>query len=387
MVFRRKGRPSLYFQGQTQTGWKQISTGTSNRTLANKIVALWDTLADAREWDILHRVVAGSLTVGALYDAWAAAKDVKALRRNLEDVDVGQFTDEFLAVYRRGVQKDSAEHVAAHLVALFGNEMGEPMMRSLVTTALLSRLLNEYAGKRNTLRKVHSSWSVYFQYLTDVKGLFESNPMDKVERPKVERSPIRYYELAAVQRIIEAQPNNAYRPLYALLYGTGIEVSVALGLTRADVFPEHQEVRAAGTKTHSRDRMARVADWAWPMIERHVRDKLPQSRLFGEHWTRWVVSKRHRETAKQLGLPVYPLHNARDHWAVRQLKAGAPVAMVAAQLGHGSPQLTLSKYGRFIPSAADRAHWEAEATKSDRRSAKGSAKMKLSKLSNSRGGT
>jgi site-specific recombinase XerD len=52
----------------------------------------------------------------------------------------------------------------------------------------------------------------------------------------------------------------ARRALFALLHGTGAEVSVALRLTRADVDPAVKEIRAAGTKTHTRDRMARVAD-------------------------------------------------------------------------------------------------------------------------------
>lgn len=370
MVFKRKGRPSLYFQGRTPTGYKQLSTDTSNRTLANKIVAMWDALADERAWDVLNRVLGGSLKIGTLYDRWADARhDVKALRRHLEDVDVLAFREEFLAVHRRNVKHDSAERVRVHLDAL-----PAPLLRSQVTTAALTAALYAYQGKRNTVRKVHSSWSVFFAYLTDVKALFEFNPMEKVERPNVERSPIRFYELADVERIIDAQPMNARRPLMALLYGTAIELSVALRLKRADVSMETHEIRAAGTKAHSRDRVVRVADWAWPYIERLTKGKLPQSPLFGEHWTRWTVSDWHRETVKALGLPVYPLHNARDHWAVRAARAGTPIAVIQAQLGHESPTLALTKYGRFLPSAADRAKWEREATKNDRRSAKGSAR-------------
>jgi integrase len=59
----------------------------------------------------------------------------------------------------------------------------------------------------------------------------------------------------------------------------------------------------------------------------------------------------------------YPLHCARDYWAVRAARAGTPIAVIQAQLGHGSPMLTLTKYGRFLPSATDRAKWEAEATR------------------------
>lgn len=73
------------------------------------------------------------------------------------------------------------------------------------------------------------------------------------------------------------------------------------------------------------------------------------------------------EASEGLNLPnPYPLHCARDHWAVRAARAGTPVAVIQAQLGHGSPMLTLTKYGRFVPSAADRDKWEAEATKYER---------------------
>ena len=56
--------------------------------------------------------------------------------------------------------------------------------------------------------------------------------------------------------------------LLTVLYGTGIEVSVALRLTRADVWDTSQEINAAGTKTHTRHRVASVADWAWPLLPR-----------------------------------------------------------------------------------------------------------------------
>ena len=45
------------------------------------------------------------------------------------------------------------------------------------------------------------------------------------------------------------------------------------------------------------------------------------------------------------------------------MRAGTPVALVAAQLGHGTPMLCLTKYGRFLPTAADRARWEQATAK------------------------
>jgi integrase len=174
---------------------------------------------------------------------------------------------------------------------------------------------------------------------------------------------VRFYELDVVERIVAAQPTAERRALMALLYGTAIDLSTALGLSRADVNPATKEIRAAGTKAHTRDRVCRVADWAWPIIWEHIRDRLPVARLFRDDLTRWTVSDWHRETVTSLKLPQYPLRNARDHWAVYRLRAGAPVALVQTQLGHGSPMLTLTKYGRFMPSPADRNRWEAEAAR------------------------
>ena len=67
-----------------------------------------------------------------------------------------------------------------------------------------------------------------------------------------------------------------------------------------------------------------------------------------------------------LKLPhVLRLHSARHHWAVLNLPAGVPVAVVQHQLGHASASMTLSVYGAFLPSAADRDHWRGMVAKAE----------------------
>jgi integrase len=67
-----------------------------------------------------------------------------------------------------------------------------------------------------------------------------------------------------------------------------------------------------------------------------------------------------------LKLPqVLRLHSARHHWAVLNLRAGVPVAVVQHQLGHASASMTLNTYGAFLPSAADREHWRATVTEAE----------------------
>lgn len=376
MVFRRQGRPSWYFQAKTQTGYKQLAAGTGAKALAGRIEAMWLTLADEhRAWDLLGRVMGGTLTIGRLYDLWVATKyDVAEIRRRLNDTDVAPLVGEWHTWHTsQGVKEASADHALAHVRWLVPE--GAERLASTVTVEWLTERLAAYPGKQNTRRKVHSSWTGFFRYCTRVRRLFGTSPMDAVDRPKQEKGPIQFYEQHEAERIVGWQPDAARRALFALLYGAAVEISVALSLTRADCMPERRSVRAPGTKAHKRDRISRVADWAWPLFWQHAQTALPGARVFPETWDRWTCSDWHRQTVgtgtkdthgrETPGLRLaqrLPMKNARHHWAVRMLRAGAKIQDVQQQLGHGSAKETLDTYGRFMVDAEDRDRAEAAAT-------------------------
>ena len=373
MAYRRGSRKTWSFEAKTPTGWKQLSTRTPNKLVAQRMEAMWGHLAELRQWDLLLPVLEGHQKIGELYDLWeSSGQKPHEMRRALEaaqqeqaDPDLEPAVAEWHKVYCGDhPDTDSPAHALVHVRALL--PAGQVRKVSTVSTSWLTQQLYAYPGSPGTRRKVHSSWSVFLGYCTEVKGLFAVNPMPKVKKPKPRKQPIMFYELDAVKRIVEAQPDPARRALFALLYGTGCEVSVALGLTRADVDPTRKEIRAAGTKTHTRDRMARVAEWAWPIFWAYAKDFLPVARLWREGLTRFTVSDWHRETVRELKLPSYPLKNARHHWAVRMLRGGAPVHVVQWQLGHSTAKLTLDTYGRWMPGSEDRARAEAQVTQFER---------------------
>lgn len=105
-------------------------------------------------------------------------------------------------------------------------------------------------------------------------------------------------------------------------YGAGLKISAILVLVDADVDAASRRVRARGTKAWTRDRIARVADWAWPHVEEHLRTVLPGERVF-RGVDRWQAGNYHRDRLRALGLTGYRLHDARHHWAVRMARAGA----------------------------------------------------------------
>jgi len=122
-------------------------------------------------------------------------------------------------------------------------------------------------------------------------------------------------------RIVENAPP-PYPALFAILYGAGVEVSPALACVESDVDVERREVRARGTKAHTRDRVVRVAEWAWAFVERHLETLTPGERLF-RGLDRWQVGDAHRARLTALGLPHHRVHDSGHFYAIRA--AGRPL--------------------------------------------------------------
>lgn len=360
-VFKRGDRPSYYFTGKTRFGWLQLCTHTPDKRLAAKIEAMWVELAEEqRAWDVLGRVFAKQLPIQDLYDVWRESqRDVHELRRRLDDSDVEPLVEQFLTIYKSKVRPDTLSHVEYHLRWLLPK--GEPRAASLCTVDWLTQRLAAYPGRRNTVRKVHADWSSFFTYLTKLKKLLRENPMAEVERPPIEKSPIRFYEMDVIERVVDWQPSPARRAYFALLYGGAPDVSTALPLMRSDLLPATRECRAPGTKASARDRVLRIDDWAWERIWAYASSLLPTAPLFPSSWTRHLVLDWHSRALKELKInPQYPPRFSRHAWAVRHLRAGVPVKVVQLQLGHATPQMTLNIYGQFLPSGADRDHWQKQ---------------------------
>ncbi len=236
MVFKRTGASTYAFQARLPNGrYKQLQTGapfgSQGKALGQRVEAMWTSLAlEHRAWDLLEPVLRASrgeraARLGRLYDLWVETRyNPGEMRRRLDDRNIEPLVREWAAWYEGQVRPDSAAHALAHVRHLL--PAGSPRLVSDVTTDWLTGVLTTYTGKRNTRRKVHSSWSGFFAYLTGVRRLFLANPMNTVPRPSEEASPIRFYEPDTVERIVGWQPTAARRAAFALAYGGAIEASV-----------------------------------------------------------------------------------------------------------------------------------------------------------------
>lgn len=380
MVFRRGARPSWYFTGRTRTGWEQVCSFAKDQRLAKKVEGMWGELAeDHRAFDVLDRVLNGEMSAAELFDVWKSAtvnRSLPALRRHLNDSDLEPIVEEFLTMYGRQYP-GAVDHIRAHLRFLIPE--GAPFLASRAAPDYLTERLYAHGHRKsatgplvpsssNTLRKVHSSWSSFFAYCVKPRRFFAMSPMLEVERPPLKKSPVEFYDLETIERIVEWQSTPERRAVLALLYGGAIESTTALGLRRADLDPTTKEVRAPGTKAHTRDRVCRLDAWAWDYVWEIARTMLPTARLFPAEWTRHQVHDWHSAALRALEItPRLKPYASRHAWAARYLRAGTPIAVVQSQLGHGSPMLTLSLYGRFMPDSSDRAAWEQKVTDNEQK--------------------
>lgn len=367
--FRAKGRSIYTLKVPTSdSDWTGYSTKTKHKPTAQRMADMIDALGPegARAWDVLGAVHDGRLTLPELYDRWVACgKDVANLRRALEQINLEPMVEKFLEAAT--CSDDTKAHYRALLRRYFPED--QPFDATAFTTASVQRFIDELKVKPGTKRKAGAALRAFGNWLVR-RGVLANNPVREVSLPSAATPRTLFLDTPDAQLLADAQPS-PFRELSALLAGSGIEVSVALRLRRRDVDARKKEIRAAGTKTYTRDRVVRVADWAWPSVLRAMRDKKADALLFDTIPNRWDAGDAHRDAIAKLEQqsPVftgYTMRDARHTYAVRQIRAGVPVEVVARQLGHANSTLVQTVYGRFIPSQQERDKWERLATAAEK---------------------
>jgi integrase len=385
MVYKRHRRDAYFVAVPTPHGRVKRSTGTAHRPTAKAIERMLLELGPngRREWDLLERVVDGSLPLGRVFDAWSN-NDLDGLRAQLTDVDLTTLIPDWQAWLVDRVGPDSRDHYLAHIRTLMPE--GKRYWRSSFTGPAIAKWLAarkslvrkrqraEKGSRRQhdlpptpasgpTKRRYLAAVRSFAKYLVEM-GVLSTNPLRDVVAPKANPPRTAFLELPDVVRLVDGA-SLPYRAIFALAYGADIEISAILTLVETDIDARTHEVRARGTKAWTRDRIALVADWAWPHVERHLKTLTPGERLFrGLH--RWVAGDVHRARCRALGLTGYRLHDARHHWAVRMVRAGMPLELVARQLGHRDVVMVAKVYGRFVPTTVERHRWERAASAIDR---------------------
>ena len=357
----------------------ECSTGTRDPNTARKIEAMVRELGpkELRAWDVLEAVTSRRVKLAQLWDWWVQdRRDLAKIRARLADVDLALTIPAWQRAVLLGAGADTAAHYEHAVRSVCA---GETLPRSSLTTARIREWLGtrtktvgqgeeqkQEAVSTGTARKYHVALSSFLDYCRSI-GLLDRDLMADVPTPAAGAPRDRHLETADVTAFADAMAE-PFRTITALMAGTGIELSVALALRVSDVDVAHQEIRARGTKTKAagpwRDRLCKVATWAWPYVAAAFEQKTRAARLFPDV-DRWDVAQATTAACATLEIRDYTPRDHRHTWAVRAVKSGMPIELVARQLGHKDGVLALRVYGRYVPRQEEREKWEKIATAQD----------------------
>lgn len=367
------------------------SVGSTDPEVRADVQAMVRDLRRRRRWDVLGTdgtdgVIGGKRApLVKLCDAWRrgeAALDhyVTRLLATQHSVDLEPYVAKWSAWLRTRKGTDTQTRYPAQVRTLL--PAGVPFPQTELTPerveAWLSGLVTPRRGKKGTthgrpaapgtVRRYHAALASFVGYLVTLKVL-PANPVEGVTAPPPDSPRCTFPTPEELRDLLDraAEPT---RSLFALMYGAGIEVSVALALKRRDVNLEAREIHARGTKRvrgreNHRDRWVRVAEWAWPFVVALCKTRTPDALLFAGVGDRHRVTKYHKALATEVGRGELRLHDSRHYFAVRLVRSGTPVEVVADQLGHADATMVVKVYGRFRPTAQDREKWERIAALQD----------------------
>lgn len=407
-------KPFWYIRVPTPHGWRAMSTGTPDKQLAKNMEAMVNELYRGRRRDpevlawLLDRSLPRDerLELLALYDHYGdnTLDELKAqrhARRNAEraaeeaaTADLNRYVEAWFKDVRRRSSPDHANRFLKAVRSFMPEAEACPPDRFQYeplldwANSLIEPEEQDGLGLgTETARRYRAGMFNFIEHLKTI-GVLQTNPLGRISPPKRGRPRDRHLLTPDAIRLVEAFSDSSNERLsdligyhglsvghlqgfLALVQGAGVDVSVALGLSVGDVRPATREVRAPGTKTHSRDRVVRVAEWAWPWLEANIVGRAPHERLFSTIRDRWVMLDAFNAAISPLVereprvFGDYWMRDGRHTYAVRAIKAGTPPKVVADQLGHVDATLVLKVYGIYMPNSEERDRWERAAAAMD----------------------
>lgn len=203
-------------------------------------------------------------------------------------------------------------------------------------------------------------------------GMLSTNPCDIADAPRHKRDDIYPFTLEEMNTILRDVEESCYEVLFALAFTTGMRPSEIYGLHWKDVdfdsgtlFVHQQLCRAARHKAEFRPPKTESSIRTLHMPERligtlHDRRKIQMQEGIGK--CPLVISS-HKGTPihnavvyrnhwipvlKRLKIEHRGLHHMRHTYATLQLRAGVPVHIVSAVLGHSKPSQTWDTYSHLM---------------------------------------
>jgi integrase/recombinase XerD len=215
--------------------------------------------------------------------------------------------------------------------------------------------LNELGLSKTSAARYYSSLKGFFKYLS-LNNYIKSNPIEKVETPKLSKNLPNVLSFNEVEKILN-QPNTndkfglRDKAILELFYACGVRISELLNLKISDLFFSEEMIRVFGKG--SKERLIPIGESAINWITNYLKNSRPllmkklksENYLFlnsrGTKLSRMGVWKIVDRYVTEAGIKkeVHP-HTFRHSFATHLLEGGADLRAVQEMLGHSDISTT-----------------------------------------------
>jgi site-specific recombinase XerD len=199
----------------------------------------------------------------------------------------------------------------------------------------------------------------FFHWVVAEAEYLESDPLTKIPKPKIKRTPMRFLskaELEAIWKSFPARTRQGERDklIFLLLVDTGIRASELCGIVLEDVNLATATITIRGKGGHTR--VVGMSQTTLNQLITYVR-RYRQKCAVGEllliankrqpvgYWGLQRILERWAKQA-QISVP-FSAHSFRRTYATRAIQEGADGMLVAAQMGH----VTLAMTKKYVQEA------------------------------------
>ena len=261
---------------------------------------------------------------------------------------LGDYLRDWLAAHRRKVRASTAisyeGHIVNHIDPLLG---GIPVAR--LRHRDVERLVAELVGKGlspATVQLVIRTLSAALTPLAE-RAAIAHNPTRGVALPRVDREPVRALTHADADAIVAAVTDTWLERPVRVWLGSGLRRGEVLGLDQGDVGDGFVRVRVSKTLVRAvpvtEDAMDALRSAIAAAPRRGAREPVFFSPRTGDRMQGGSVS---HALVRLAGLSPHALRHGA---ATLMLSGGAPMRVIAEQLGHRNPALTSRVYAHVIP--------------------------------------
>lgn len=324
------------------TDWQGNRKHTSKRGFARK--------KDAEEWEAKKRyeIAPKKISMENLFDQFLLHIQAKVKLGTIKESSYEIYEDfvaQHLPFFKNfDMEEVRTEHINQWILTM------KPKRKGI--NKLAPSTLNTYRCKLNTI----------FNFAMKHYGLAK-NPVRYSELAKEKRTNKRasLWSLEEYQIFYNSLDNEEFKVIYNLMFWAGLRIGEVLALkaesfydSKVVVIQTMSKLRRGYTltdpKTYSSRRIVAIPSFLYYQIMDYI-DRIPYLKkddlIF--NYTRQHVYVKLNKQSDLLGLPRISPHILRHSYASLLLNLTKDPTVVAKQIGHSNPQITLSIYSHMLP--------------------------------------